>query len=201
VADALKSLGHDVDVPDLRDAAGSGNPQQFVRAARHAMTDDTEVIVGHSGAGVVLPMIAEPGQGSLRLVFVDAGVPPCHGPASLGGEFLEQLRILAVNGMLPRWSRWWPDGTMQVLVTDDDRRQRVEDELPEVPLAFFETLVPMPDGWCGRPAAFLLLSENYRSDAAAAMGRGWPVAEQLGMHLDVVNYPVVIAKSLLDLTG
>ena len=89
---------------------------------------------------------------------------------------------------------------MDVLVDDEDRRRSVEDELPEVPLAFFETAVAMPDGWCDRPAAFLLLTETYRSDAATATSRGWPVAERLGTHLDVVNKPTVIAESLVALS-
>jgi hypothetical protein len=199
VADALTALGHDVGLPDLRDAAGSGDPQAFVRAARRAITVDTDVLVGHSGAGVLVPMIAEPGPVSMRIVFVDAGVPPCHGAVTPGGDFLDQLRALAVNNIVPRWSRWWPDGTMEVLVDDDDRRRHVEDELPEVPLAFFETSVALPDSWCNRPAAFLLLSETYRSDAAAAMSRGWPAAERFGMHLDVVSKPTVIAESLVAL--
>ena len=199
MADALTALGHDVDLPDLRDAAVSGDPQVFVRAARRAITDDTDVLVGHSGAGVLLPVIAEPGPGSMRIVFVDAGIPPCHGAVTPGGDFLEQLRELAVNNMVPRWSRWWPDGSMEVLVDDDGRRRHVEGELPEVLLAFFETSVAMPDSWCNRPAAFLLLSETYRSDAAVAMSRGWPAAERLGMHLDAVNKPTVIAESLVAL--
>jgi hypothetical protein len=199
VADALTALGHEVDVPDLREAAGSGDPQEFVRAARRAITEETDVLVGHSGAGVLLPMVAEPGPGSMRITFVDAGVPPCLGAATPGGDFLERLRELAIDNVVPRWSRWWPDGTMELLVVDDDRRRPVEDELVEVPLAFFETSVEMPDGWCDRPAAFLLLSESYRGDAVEAMSRGWPAAERLGMHLDVVNKPTVIAKLLIAL--
>ena len=63
------------------------------------------MLVGHSGAGVLFPMIAEPRPGSMRVMFVDAGVPPCHGAVTPGGDFLEQLRELAVNKMVPRWSR------------------------------------------------------------------------------------------------
>jgi hypothetical protein len=35
------------------------------------------------------------------LVFVDAGLPPCEGTFSVGGDFLGSLRELAGDGLLP----------------------------------------------------------------------------------------------------
>jgi hypothetical protein len=132
-------------------------------------------------------------------VFVDAGLPPCDGAATASGDFLEQLRNLAVDRVLPRWSRWWDERAMEMLITDVDRRRAIEDELPEIPLAFFEKPIAVPPGWCSRPGGFLLLSESYRLDAAMATSRAWPVVELLGTHLDVVNAPGLIAEALVDL--
>jgi len=144
-------------------------------------------------------MIAAQPATMLRFAFVDAGVPPCHGEATAGSDFLEQLRALAVNGVLPHWSQWWGSGAMEALVTDADRRRSIEDEMPDVPMAFFEVAVAFPEGWCSRPAGFVLLSDSYRGDAATAASRSWPVIEHLGTHLDVVNHPTVIAETLVAL--
>ena len=199
VAEVLESLGHQVDVPDLRTAARRGDPQAYIAAARSTVTTDTDVIVGHSGAGFFLPHIAENADRATRLVFVDAGVPPCDGAATASADFLDQLRGLAIDGVLPRWSRWWGDGAMERLVPDDQRRHELESELPEVPLAFYEVSVALPDGWCDAPGGFVLLSESYRPDAVTAMSRGWPTIERLGAHLDIVNHPRALAQALVAL--
>jgi hypothetical protein len=85
------------------------------------------------------------------------------------------------------WRCWWPD---------DARRRSIEQELPTVPLAFFEAPVTAPAGWCGRSAAFVLLSEPYRSDAERARSLRWTVVERLGTHLDVANDEEAIAGIL-----
>jgi hypothetical protein len=54
----------------------------------------------------ILPALdrCRPRLTSARLVFVDAGVPPCEGEATTSAEFLEHLRSLAPDGTLPKWS-------------------------------------------------------------------------------------------------
>lgn len=150
VADALRGAGENVTVPNLVAAAATASPHGFVfEAISAAGGDDDVVIVGHSGAGVLLPLIAEGlSPRSQLIVFVDAGVPPCEGTVTIGGNFLPTLRELAVDGLLPRWTRWWDDGVLEVLVPLEDRRRQVESELPTVPLSFYEASIAMPPGWC-----------------------------------------------------
>ncbi len=106
VAEVLLSTGHHVTVPDLRGAATTGQPQAVIDAAVGATATDSAVVVGHSGAGFFLPSIADRlASPARRLVFVDAGIPPCEGPATASADFLDQLRSLAVNGVLPRGHR------------------------------------------------------------------------------------------------
>jgi hypothetical protein len=197
VADALRSRGHTPVVPDLLDAASTGDPETFARAAAEAIDPSEEVIVvGHSGSGSVVPMVAALVPKTRRMVFVDAGVPPCEGTFRAGGEFLGVLRGLATNGVLPAWSQWWGEGVMQALVRDEDRRRALEVELPKVPLAFFEAPIAAPPGWCAHEGAFVLLSDAYRSDASTAASLGWPVVERLGGHLDIANDEGSIADIL-----
>jgi hypothetical protein len=203
VGDALQGAGQTVIVPDLVEAATSGDPLRFVsRAASAVSTDERVVLVGHSGAGCLLPLIAHRLSPRPRpIVFVDAGVPPCHGDVLVGGTFLGTLRSLAVGGRLPPWSRWWGDDVMERLVDVPERRAVIEAELPIVPLQFYETSIAMPPGWCDTPSAYVLLSPGYRDDAVTASARGWPVVERLGTHLDMANDEQSIAAILFDLAA
>lgn len=201
VAEVLTALGHDADVPDLRAAVQTGDPQRFVDAAREATSGDTRAVIGHSGAGFFLPPIAAGRHEPPRLVFVDAGIPPGSGTATASADFLPRLRSLAVDGRLPRWSQWWGAGTMERLVPDRHRRLEFEAELDEVPLELFERSVAIPDGWRDGPAAFVLLSEAYRSDASTAASLGWPTVELPGAHLDVVNHPEAVARAVIALAA
>jgi hypothetical protein len=200
VAAALVSAGHDAQVPDLRAACLTGEPSAVVSAAVAATTGQPAVIVGHSGAGFFLPLIAEQVAPSpVGLVFVDAGVPPCQGSTTAGADFLDRLRSLAVAGVLPRWSSWWGPGVMETLVPEEGRRAELEAEMTELPLALYEAEVRMPNGWCEGAGAVLLLSEGYRLDADRARTIGWPVHEHLGNHLDIVNNPGPIAAAIIEL--
>jgi hypothetical protein len=202
VAEVLASAGHDVAVPDLRAAALTGEPEAVVTAAVAVTAVESAVMVGHSGAGFFLPLIAGRAvPAPVRLVFVDAGVPPCEGQADAAGDFLEQLRSLAIDGRLPRWSTWWGKGVMEALVPSERFRFEIEAEMLEVPLALFEARVELRAGWCNRPGAFLLLSEAYRRDSARASSLGWPVVERLGNHLDIVNDPQPIARAIVELVS
>src|SRR4051812_41680577 len=58
VAKVLRSEGHEVVVPNLVAAAMAGDPDVFAQAAADAADSDEEtVIIGHSGAGAVMPLL------------------------------------------------------------------------------------------------------------------------------------------------
>lgn len=202
VAQELHHRGHHIAVP----APGATVVADW-RAWTDAVLDDigtreAAVIVGHSGAGPLLPIIASkvmppPSQ----LVFVDAALPPVSGDATLvPDQFLGALRSLARNGVLPKWSEWFGPTAMEALIPEADRRVAVVSELPEVALSYFEATVPLPPRWSSATnGAFVLLSEPYRSDATEAASRGWPVLELPGAHLDIVVRPTEIADALVHL--
>jgi hypothetical protein len=100
-----------------------------------------------------------------QLVFVDAGLPPISGDATLvPDQFLGALRALAHDGVLPKWSEWFGPTAMEELISNEEHRAAVVAELPEVPLSYFEAAVPLPGRWSSATiGAFLLLSEPYRS--------------------------------------
>jgi hypothetical protein len=199
VAAVLSAAGHDVVVPDLRSSAVAGRPQSFVEeAVSSASYWSKPVVVGHSGAGFLLPSIAER-LDAAHAVFVDAGLPPDHTPATAGADILDRLRLLVVDGTLPKWSTWWGPHVMRALVPDDARRTQLDAELPEVPIAFYEVAMEFPRDWPRRSSSFVLLSESYRADADRARSLGWTVIERLGGHLDIVNAPEAVAPLVVDL--
>ncbi len=203
MAETLTSAGHDVVVPDLRQAALSGQQAAVVQEAVAHCPPDTDILAGHSGAGLILPAIANSLSARARphLVFIDAAIPDCEGQSRLNPAVVDLYRPLAVDGVLPPWSAWLGEGEVERLIPDNDKRARVEAELPELPLALLEDALPVPDGWCEWPSTYLLLSEEMRGEAERARSLGWPVLEDIGNHLDIVNRPAEVAAHLVQLQG
>jgi hypothetical protein len=207
VADALRAAGHAVVVPDLRDLAATGDPQAVITGAIEANlaagplgADGHVIVVGHSGAGVLLPSIATAVDAPYRsLVFVDAGIPPYEGATSIGGAFLDHLRSMADDGLVPPWSTWWGDDAMAELVPDAERRAILETQVRATPIELFETPIDVPALWYEISSSYVLLGEPYRRDANTAAAWGWPVVERLGGHLDIVTEPEAIARAIVDI--
>jgi pimeloyl-ACP methyl ester carboxylesterase len=208
VALALKERDREVLVPPLLGIAEAPPPRwrravDAVRAAASAIASPA-VLVGHSGAGPLLPSIADalPAE-VVALIFVDASVPPTSGLAPLvPPEFLDRLRAISADGVVPPWSSWFGEETMGELVPDAALRDALEQEMPRLPLAYFEEGVAVPDRWTERPCAYLLLTEAYLESAADARGRGWRTKEIRGVqHLAPVTDPIVVTDALLALEG
>ena len=170
-----------------------------------ASIDDTEpcdVLVGHSGAGPWLPIIAARCEVSPALVFVDAPVPPTAGVAALiPTEFYAHLARLAVDGMLPKWSEWFGSGVMETLVPDAELRAELVGEMPELPLAYFDQVLHLPPHWSDARCGYVLLSAPYNNDAAESRLRGWPVVELDSTHLGIVTDPPAVTSALLQVSG
>ena len=111
----LRHRGHFVVVPSLADVADEGPPyhRRFAEAVAEAVAkagcDTPAVLVGHSGAGALLPEIAELlGPDAHAAVFVDALMPHQEtswfdtAPPELGRKLVRMTR----RGLLPRWHRW-----------------------------------------------------------------------------------------------
>jgi pimeloyl-ACP methyl ester carboxylesterase len=206
VADELVRRGREAVVPSLLGVAAAPAPQwsqvpEVVRAAT-ANTAAPVVLVGHSGAGLLLPAIADALTVEVAaLVFVDSFLPPANGSLRLAPPgLMDQLRALAADGVLPPWSSWFGEA-MRELVPDDRLRATLTEEMPRLPLSYFEASVPLPGGWRSRPCAYLLFShEPYAESAAQAREQGWPVAETPGAgHLAMASGPIAVTDGLLDL--
>ncbi len=192
-------------VPEL---APADAPPPFWRAHVDAITraarDEPDVVlVGHSAAGRLIPLVAEALDTPVPCVFVDAQLPrapdecPDDQPDS-DDWFVAHVRSLAVDGGLPRWSEWWGPKVWESLVPDPSRRVELASVLPRVTLAAVEEAPPPPVRWSG-PAAYLRFSGMYRAEADDAKGRGWIVEELIGEHLHMTVDPAGVARSLVAL--
>ncbi len=193
LADALRRLGHAVQLPDAPaelDAHGS----IFAGLAPDA------TLVAYSAAGPRAELLADAARSS-AIVYLDARLP-IDGAAPDDDEqlrgLLDQLP-LDDAGRMPPWTEWWPEETLATLVPDTDRRAVLAASCPRVARAVMSTPVSAPgfDGACG----YVVLSEPYRSAARAADDAGWPVVDVAGAtHLSPFVEPEVVASALLAVT-
>jgi hypothetical protein len=162
---------------------------------------DSVVLVGHSGAGPLLPAIGNGiGTPVAAYVFVDAALPPISGAYMIEEQFRAHLRSLASDHLLPPWSRWWGEDVMVTLVPDANVLRVIEAELPRMPLEYFEEPIPVPESWDRIGAAYIRFSEAYAPQAEEARDRGYIVEQLDGEHLHMVVDPAAVADRILDVT-
>jgi hypothetical protein len=144
----------------------------------------------------LLPAIAEATPSVVGAVFVDALLPHpgeswfATAPEPLRGRLLH----LAEDGILPKWSDWFPPEAIAELLPDAAQRERFIAELPRVPLSYFEETAPGAPAWPPPHCAYVRLSEAYQDQAEEAARRGWPVEVVDGDHLSIVTDPEPIAE-------
>jgi pimeloyl-ACP methyl ester carboxylesterase len=206
VRDALRARGHRAIVPDARppnDAAGSSWSDFVRRVVESLELEDEVALVGHSGAGPLLPAIADRAAAEVRrCVFVDAAIPAREGPTPIvPRDLLPALESMAKDGWVPKWSEWWPEEAMRTLVPDEELRRQLTEEMPRLALAYFHDSAPVPPGWADMVCAYLQFSAIYQSVADEAGARGWRVVRIDGQHLHMVVDPDATAGALIELVA
>ncbi len=209
VAGRLRRRGWRVRVPRLVETNRAVGPywQRHARAVARSLEQDglhsPVVLVGHSGAGPLLPCIAEAiNKPVVGLVFVDAGIPK-DGASRLdllaeetGTDIADKLRaFLEHGGSYPVWR----DAELQNLIPDAKARDDVLQEVKARPLAFWEESLHVPEGCLAIPSAYLRLSPGYTVPAAEAQRRGWPYRELDEGHFHMVVDPEAVASELIEL--
>ena len=207
LADELGAAGITSFVPDLRGAV-LGEPVhhelivEFIRAMDSASAASSLVVVGHSGAGPLLPAFAESVDHSVTaLIYLDAELPtPGRSwDDAAPVELADQLRSRVQQSLLPPWHRWFDDDLLAELVPDDARRVLIVDEEPAVKAAFLAEKRPDAE-WAG-PAGYIQLSPPYASPAARSAQRGWPVRRLRAHHLAPATQPRMISAALLGMVA
>lgn len=154
VAVQLRTRGFEVAVPTLVDSEAIDTPywKQYVdtvaRVLERVPVGQSLILVGHSGAGPLLPAIRQATSHPVMCyVFVDAGIPRNGASyldllASQLPEQAEQFRQMLVSGgRYPTWE----DEELREVIPDAELRRQVLLELRPRPLAFYGEPIPVFD--------------------------------------------------------
>lgn len=208
VAAALREQGRKVVVPDLVSSATSVMPywEQHAQAVCQALRPYSEseplVLVGHSGAGPLLPAINMIcGHPTLAYLFVDAKLP--HGGLSRLAEMEltspeqgQQLRAdLEAGEVYPSWS----DEDLVALIPDEQPRQGLLRAVRPLGLDFFTEPLPMIEEWPDAPCGYLRFSTAYTEPAQRAQRDGWLYQALDAGHFHMLVEPARVASLLLEM--
>jgi hypothetical protein len=208
VAVALRGRGREVAVPALWDNDTPDPPywQQHAEAVARGLgavpAARPVVLVGHSGAGPLLPVIGGGlAQPVAAYLFVDAGLPVDRA-SRLDMMRLEDpewaapvARALRDGERFPTWT----DADLAAIVPDAGRRQALLDELRPRDQAFFTEPIPVPGGWPDAPCAYLQFSTAYAAPARQAREQGWPFRRIEAGHFHMLVAPGPVTAAMLDL--
>ena len=208
VADELRRRGIDVVVPALTNSranAAEEEPFWKIHAAAVAEAptllpnDHAVILVGHSGAGPLLPAIrAGLDHRVSGYMFVDAGLP-VHSRSRLdlfeSREAVDEFRRNVQSGYLPTWT----EADLSEVIPDADVRRHFVEELRPTPLAVYEEPLPVFAAWPDAPCAYLWFSPPYDYAVQQARSRGWPVYEMEAGHFHMLVNPVAVTDALLTL--
>lgn len=208
VAQQLQADGRDVLVPTLTDTGATPSPywQQHALSMRQALASVPQerslVLVGHSGAGALLPALAQASQHLVKAyLFVDAGLPHPNQSrlnemeASVP-EFAQELhKYLAAGERFPNWS----DEDLSEELPDGHIRRQMLAELQPRSLDFFEEVMPDLPGWPAAKSGYLLFTEGYSRFLKQAQSAGWPTRTIQAGHFHMLVDPGAVAAALVEL--
>jgi hypothetical protein len=193
-------------IPDLDGDEGRGEPlwaqhaEAAARSVRALGQGQVPVLVGHSGAGPLLPAIRRSaGRAVGGYVFVDAGLPDSTRPRKGDGSFADLIdRLYATGARFPDWT----DESLRPLVPEPEQRRTLLSDLRPQPLSFWNEIPPVFDEWPDAPCGYLRFvpNEAYDGSAAAARRAGWPYRELVGSHFHMLVEPAAVADAIVRLT-
>lgn len=202
VAGHLRAQGHDAYTPELADHPQSERPLWEQHVDSVEIPTRGAVLVGHSGAGALLPAIGER-IGAAALVFVDAVLlfEPMTRLDLMRAEDADWAdefeRFLRAGGTFPNWQ----EDDLRALIPDTALRQALLADMRPRSLAFFTERITPPPAWDTQPCAYIQLSETYALYAQQAAARGWPVTQRDAHHFAMLTHPAEIADLLIHVSA
>jgi hypothetical protein len=200
-AEVLRAAGANIITPAVS-LEGLQPPFYPALARRISAELDPEadlVLVAHSGAGGLLPAIAEAVSARLHAaVFVDAILPHpgrCWFDTA-PQELAQRLRSQVRDGRLPSWDQWFGGAILTRMLGGEAQASTFRAGLERVPVAYGAEPAPDCPNWPPRRCAYLQLSAGYASDADAATARDWQVRRDIIHHLATVTHADKVAESL-----
>lgn len=205
VHDALWANGRRASLARLPAAEHIHPPYWLTHAAGVAANlpgTEPVVLVGHSGAGPILPAIgrlARNRSGAADSIagylFVDCDLPRdgcCRFDLFDDPSAADALRTRCRGGWLPRWR----DDELRGVLPDAGLRAAFLAELPRTPRALYEELISVPDDWPEAPCGYLALSPGYPGAVARATKLGWPLRRLETHHFSPLTHADLVAGAL-----
>jgi hypothetical protein len=204
VAEQIRQRGFDVVVPMLNDSPDSKEPywkqhaESISRELRPVPNDRALILIAHSGAGPLLPVIREALPNPIHAyVFVDAGMP-VKGATRLemmkseDSNWAQEFQVyLEGGGRFPNWSS---EDLSEILPDANVREELVADLRPRA-LDFFNEPIPVFAGWPDAPCVYILFSPPYRRAEVQAGQMGWQT-----YTLEVGHFHMLVdAQAVTDL--
>ncbi|TMK34318.1 MAG: alpha/beta fold hydrolase [Actinobacteria bacterium] len=205
VAREMKRAGIEAVVASPQDSS-DGPPwwEQHAASVASVIRESSQagpfVLVGHSGAGPLLPAIAAAAERpAAAYLFVDAGIP------GEGGTRIEAMRredpefaaeLISALQRGERFPAWTLEDLEEVLPGEDDRRRLLREMRPRG-LEFFTERIPTSAEWPDAPCGYIRLSPAYEVPASRAARLGWPVRRLEGGHFHMLVDPMTTAGTLL----
>ena len=213
VPSELATLGLDVAVPEVLDDDEPPFAARYVARASLQLAQELPgqplVLVGHSGAGPLLPQIGfarhAAGVPVRGYVFLDAMLPRVPQATTRlellsleDASFATSLaEVLSAGGRFPDWS----EADLAESLPDPADRALVLAGLRPRQLDFFTEPLPAPEDWPDARCGYIQLSAAYDKPAATAKRRGWNVRAADLHHFAALTHPASIAKLLVQTLG
>ncbi|HUG34501.1 MAG TPA: alpha/beta fold hydrolase [Anaerolineales bacterium] len=214
VADELRLRGHKDVIPILKDSSDSKEAywKQHAESVSQALMqipkDEPVTLIGHSGAGPLLPAIRQSIPNPVSAyVFVDAGIPS-DGATRLdlmssedpdwAKRFEEELKR---GVQFPVWS----SEDLREIIPDENLRNQLVAEIHPRGLAFFTEPIPVFREWPDAPCIYIQFSAPYEKPAAQARRFGWQTYELRAGHfhmlVDASAVTDIIVEAVNDVIG
>lgn len=195
LAAAFTDRGADVSLASATLGPGEGAHDLVQRWSR--LTAPDTILVPHSNAGYLAPLVRAIGSPRARVVFMDAALPPAAGRTRLAQPPLRTMlaELVDRNGLLPPWTRWWPESVMAD-VLPPGRRTEIDRDCPRLPLSYVDATVDAPQNWIAGPNAYLGFGTTYADELEFARTNGWPHSTVDGGHLHFMHDPDGVAAHL-----
>lgn len=190
-----------VDRPTSKQPYWQQHTESVVQAPNHIPSSQPITLVGHSGAGPLLPVIRQALANPINAyVFVDASgsrdgdsridLIRAENPEWVDG-FKEELER---GNLYPTWNF---NDLSEVIPKETLRRQMIAEMQPRG-LTFFTEPIPVFRGWPDAPCIYILLSAVYQKVAARAREDGWPVYKFNAGHFHMLVDEVAMTELIVD---